>query len=71
MYDNSLNSLYVIVPIVAGFLTILGSAIKNPETSVQFSYKSTCPLRATIDPVTSLPPRENVFIFLLPSFNDP
>ena len=52
-----------------GFLTILGSAIKNPETSVQFSYNSAFILADTKAPVTSEPPLENVTI--LPSESAP
>ena len=37
MYANSLSSAYVIVLIGLGLFTILGSQIKNPLTSVQFS----------------------------------
>ena len=37
IYANSLSSLYVIVLIGAGLLTILGSQIRHPLTSVQFS----------------------------------
>ena len=40
--------------------TILGSAIMNPSTSVQFSYTSASTARAMIDPVMSEPPREKV-----------
>ena len=50
------------VSITSGFFTMRGSAIKNPETSVQFSYKSTFPFFATIDPVTSEPPLEKALI---------
>ena len=37
MYESSRSSLYVIVLIEAGLSIILGSAIINPDTSVQFS----------------------------------
>ena len=47
--------------ITSGFSTILGSATRNPETSVQFSYISAFTALATIEPVTSEPPLENVF----------
>ena len=60
IYASSLSSLYVIVVITSGLLIILGSAIKNPDTSVQFSYKSTFAAFATIEPVTSEPPLEKV-----------
>ena len=44
-----------------GFSTIRGSATIKPETSVQFSYMSALIALATIEPVTSEPPLENVF----------
>ena len=69
IYDNSLSSLYVISLICMGFSTILGSAIRNPDTSVQFSYKSALMLAATRAPVTSDPPLEKVTIF--PSGSEP
>ncbi len=50
------------VSITSGFSTILGSAIKKPDTSVQFSYISALTALATIEPVTSLPPLEKVLI---------
>ena len=62
IYANSRNSLYVIVLIGSGLLTILGSQIRHPLTSVQFSYNLALVALATIDPVTSEPPLENVFI---------
>ena len=46
--------------ISAGFLIIRGSAIRKPDTSVQFSYTSAFTARATRAPVMSLPPREKV-----------
>ena len=42
-----------------------GSAMRKPDTSVQFSYTSACTARATMAPVMSDPPRENVL--MLPS----
>ena len=51
------------------YLTLRGSAIKNPETSVQFSYRSACTAKATRDPVISDPPLEKVTI--VPSFFAP
>ena len=60
IYESSLNSLYVIVVIGLGFFTILGSAARKPETSVQFSYTLAFKALATIEPVTSEPPLENV-----------
>ena len=39
-----------------------GSAMRSPDTSVQFSYKSAFSARARIAPVISEPPRENVLI---------
>ena len=41
--------------------TMRGSAIRKPDTSVQFSYTLASTARATIAPVISDPPRENVF----------
>ena len=41
---------------------ILGSATRNPETSVQFSYISALIALATMAPVMSEPPLENVLI---------
>ena len=41
---------------------ILGSQIRNPLTSVQFSYILAEAALATIEPVTSEPPLENVFM---------
>ena len=52
----------MIVLIGSGLLTILGSQIRHPLTSVQFSYNLALVALATIDPVTSEPPLENVFI---------
>ena len=69
IYDNSRSSLYVIFLICMGCSTILGSAIRNPDTSVQFSYKSALILAATNAPVTSDPPLEKVTI--LPSGSEP
>ena len=43
-----------------GLSTILGSAARKPDTSVQFSYTSALIALATIEPVTSEPPLENV-----------
>ena len=37
MYESSLNSLYVITLIGFALFTILGSAARKPDTSVQFS----------------------------------
>ncbi len=62
LYANSRSSRYVIISMRFGFSTILGSAIRKPETSVQFSYKLACTPRAMIAPVISEPPRENVLI---------
>ena len=62
IYDSSRSSLYVIIVIGLGLSTILGSAAKNPDTSVQFSYTSAFNALATIEPVTSEPPLEKVFI---------
>ena len=45
------------------------SAIKMPETSVQFSYISTLAALDTIEPVISEPPLENVLT--LPSGSEP
>ena len=69
IYDSSLSSEYVIVLIGFGLSIILGSAIRKPETSVQFSYKSAFMLSATNAPVTSDPPLEKVTI--LPSLSAP
>ena len=65
MYESSLNSLYVITLIGFALLTILGSAARKPDTSVQFSYISALRALATIEPVTSEPPLENVLTFPL------
>ena len=65
MYESSLSSLYVIVTIGLGLSIILGSATRKPDTSVQFSYKSAFTALATIEPVISEPPRENVLIVSL------
>ena len=46
----------------SGLLMILGSQIRNPLTSVQFSYILAEAALATIEPVTSEPPLENVFM---------
>lgn len=46
----------------SGFLTIVGFALKIPETSVKFSYKSARTPLATIAPVMSEPPLGNVTI---------
>ena len=43
-----------------GSRTMRGSAIRKPDTSVQFSYRSAITARATMAPVTSEPPREKV-----------
>ena len=51
----------MITLMTSGFSTTLGSATRNPETSVQFSYISALTAFARIEPVTSEPPRENVF----------
>ena len=53
----------------AGSLTTRGSAMRKPETSVQFSYSSAPAARATSAPEMSLPPREKVRT--LPSGNAP
>ena len=45
--------------------TILGSAIRKPDTSVQFSYTSASSAAAASAPVMSLPPRLKVW--MLPS----
>ena len=55
----------MMVLITLALSTILGSAIRKPETSVQFSYISACTARAMIEPVTSEPPLENVLIVSL------
>ena len=47
----------------------LGSATRNPDTSVQFSYTSTFAALATMDPVISEPPLEKVLT--LPSGMEP
>ena len=69
MYESSLNSLYVITLIGFALFTILGSAARKPDTSVQFSYTSALLACATIEPVTSEPPLEKVFT--LPSLPKP
>ena len=51
----------MIISIGLGLSTILGSAARKPDTSVQFSYTSAFIALATIEPVTSEPPLENVF----------
>ena len=48
-----------------GSFTILGSAMRKPDTSVQFSYTSASSAAAASAPVMSLPPRVNVW--MLPS----
>ena len=60
MYESSRSSLYVIIVIPLGFSISLGSAIRKPDTSVQFSYTLALAALATIEPVTSEPPLENV-----------
>ena len=60
---NSRSSRYVIYFIGFGSGTILGSATRKPDTSVQFSYTSARLALATIEPVTSEPPREKVLTF--------
>ena len=59
----------MIVVIGSGFLMIRGSAIIHPETSVQFSYRLAFTALATIEPVISEPPLENVLI--VPSSSAP
>ena len=49
-----------IVARASAFFTIVGLALKIPETSVKFSYKSARTPRATIAPVISDPPRGKV-----------
>ena len=61
----------MIVAIGLGSFTIRGSAIKKPDTSVQFSYKSAQAHFATIEPVISLPPLEKALIRPDSSFNCP
>ena len=60
MYESSRSSLYVIIVIPLGFSISLGSDIRKPDTSVQFSYTLAHAALATIEPVTSEPPLENV-----------
>ena len=69
MYASSLSSLYVITSMASGLSMIRGSAIRKPDTSVQFSYTSALMALATIEPVISDPPLEKVLI--LPSGIEP
>ena len=55
---SSRSSANVIFSIGAGFGTMRGSAIRMPETSVQFSYTSALIAAAAMAPVMSLPPRD-------------
>ena len=49
----------------SGSFTMRGSAMRKPETSVQFSYTSASSAAAASAPVMSLPPR--VKVLMLPS----
>ena len=49
------------ISIGLGLSTILGSAARKPDTSVQFSYTSGLLALASLEPVTSEPPHEYVF----------
>ena len=62
---SSRSSLYVMRSIGRGSGTMRGSAMRMPDTSVQFSYTSAFSAAAASAPVMSLPPREKVRI--LPS----
>ena len=63
IYESSLSSLYVTTLIGCGLSMILGSATRQPETSVQFSYMLARHAFDTIEPVISEPPLEKVTTF--------
>ena len=64
---TTIVSIVTIVTVFFGgiFISAFVDVIKNPDTSVQFSYKSAFTAFATIEPVTSEPPLENVLIVSL------
>ena len=62
MKASSRSSAKVIWGMGLGSLTILGSAIRMPDTSVQFSYTSASTAAAASAPDISLPPRDMTLI---------